>query len=146
MPTAEDTEKRPPTQSQKPKALTGSIPNSPTAFRLVLRQRQQLSWSRFQFRALALRADQRHMLHPPSHEPTTPPTHLTAIMCLPTASAPRCCVSQARTVRALSIVSAVVKVLLQRRVREGVGVGAGNGAPGWAGRQAKQPSDAWSLA
>jgi hypothetical protein len=39
--------------------------------------------------------------------------HLTATMCFATASCPRRSVSQARTVRALSIVSAVVNVLLQ---------------------------------
>lgn len=36
MPTAEDTENLPPTQSQKPKAFCGSMPNASTAFRLVL--------------------------------------------------------------------------------------------------------------
>ena len=35
MPTAEQTEYRPPTQSQKAKALLGSMPNSFTSFRLV---------------------------------------------------------------------------------------------------------------
>lgn len=36
MPTAEQTEYRPPTQSQKAKALLGSMPNSDTSFKLVL--------------------------------------------------------------------------------------------------------------
>jgi hypothetical protein len=70
-PTAEHTLKRPPTQSQNPNALAGSMPNSLTSFRLVD----------------------------------------TATMCLATAPAPRCAVSHARHVRALSIVSAVVNVL-----------------------------------
>ena len=35
MPTAEQTEYRPPTQSQKAKAFSGSMPNSLTSFRLV---------------------------------------------------------------------------------------------------------------
>jgi hypothetical protein len=52
MPTADDTEKRPPTQSQKPKALAGSMPNASTAFRLVLRRegrrgrRGRVGWGR----------------------------------------------------------------------------------------------------
>lgn len=44
--------------------------------------------------------------------PRAPAAHLTATMCLATASGPRRSVSHARTVRAFSIVSAVVNVLL----------------------------------
>mmetsp|Transcript_8509 Transcript_8509/g.22403 ORF Transcript_8509/g.22403 Transcript_8509/m.22403 type:complete len:273 (-) Transcript_8509:222-1040(-) len=69
-PTAEHTEKRPPTQSQNPNALLGSIPNCSTAERFVL----------------------------------------TATMCLRTASSPSASAIHLRIVRALSIVSAVVKV------------------------------------
>lgn len=48
-----------------------------------------------------------------------PTVHLTAIMCLATASGPSRSVSQARTVRAFSIVSAVVNVLLRNESGEG---------------------------
>ena len=50
-----------------------------------------------------------------------PLPHLTATMCLATASWPRRPVSQARTVRAFSIVSAVVNVLLQASGQSGSG-------------------------
>mmetsp|Transcript_91529 Transcript_91529/g.222278 ORF Transcript_91529/g.222278 Transcript_91529/m.222278 type:complete len:218 (-) Transcript_91529:366-1019(-) len=71
MPTAEHTEYRPPTQSQNPNALSGSMPNSDTSLRFVE----------------------------------------TATMCFFTASFPRDAVIHVLTVRALSIVSAVVNVL-----------------------------------
>lgn len=71
-PTAEQTEYLPPTQSQKPKMLSGEIPNPTTASLFVL----------------------------------------TATICLPTASVPSASTIHLRIVRAFSIVSAVVKVLL----------------------------------
>ena len=67
---AESIEYRPPTQSQKPSALAGSIPNAATASRFVD----------------------------------------TATTCSGTASSPSASTSQARTARALAIVSTVVKV------------------------------------